>query len=393
MLINRIIYLLLLIASFVFSSFYGGYVPGVIRYFLLLVPLLSLIYVTLVYVRIRFHQEISSETAIKGETMQYSYKLKNSDLIPYLDIRLVFRDKQSRIDESEVQQRRSLMPYKTDSHHTTINCQYIGTYNVGIAGMEIYDFFHIFRIHYRCRKPLKLHVKPALIRANSLKPYIIMNENDSNYGRFTSSNEMLGCNVRNYVAGDSIRRIHWKNSAKKNELVTRQYESSVEERTAVILDTHLSQFEYDKRIETADLILQTGVILADYFCRNNLALNIYYDTRNGGETVQVNSEKGFRDLYDKCPDINMLVRGSLADTVGRVTAQLHATCSNIVIIGCCKNKSLQNTVKNCLKKSCQVTLINISEKGKSDSFKSSNNSLLHVIELGPEDDICEVLSE
>lgn len=48
MIIFRIIYAVLFIAAFVFSSFYGGYVPEFIRYTLMCVPVLLLIYLCVV---------------------------------------------------------------------------------------------------------------------------------------------------------------------------------------------------------------------------------------------------------------------------------------------------------------------------------------------------------
>jgi uncharacterized protein (DUF58 family) len=52
--------------------------------------------------------------------------------------------------------------------------------------------------------------------------------------RAGSGNELLG--IREYRAGDSLRRIHWRSSARHGELVVREYEPPGLQRVAIFLD-------------------------------------------------------------------------------------------------------------------------------------------------------------
>ena len=90
MIVFRIIYAVLFIAAFVFSSFYGGYVPEFIRYTLMCVPALLLIYLCVVYMRMRQKQTIQDMFIVKGEPVDYTFTVKNRDIIPYLDLRVHF---------------------------------------------------------------------------------------------------------------------------------------------------------------------------------------------------------------------------------------------------------------------------------------------------------------
>lgn len=77
MIVFRIIYAVLFIAAFVFSSFYGGYVPEFIRYTLMCVPALLLIYLCVVYMRMRQKQTIQDMFIVKGRTGRlYIYSKK-----------------------------------------------------------------------------------------------------------------------------------------------------------------------------------------------------------------------------------------------------------------------------------------------------------------------------
>ena len=113
MAIFRIIYAASLAAAFVFSSFYGGYVPEYIRYTLISVPALLLIYLCIVYMRISQTQTIQDMFIVKGEQVDYTFTIKNRDIIPYLGLRVHFYEQTADISISEKAARLEILPLDT----------------------------------------------------------------------------------------------------------------------------------------------------------------------------------------------------------------------------------------------------------------------------------------
>ncbi|MET1018021.1 MAG: DUF58 domain-containing protein [Leifsonia flava] len=57
--------------------------------------------------------------------------------------------------------------------------------------------------------------------------------------------------VRDYVAGDSQRHVHWKATARTGKLMVRQFEESRHARIAILLDLDIAEFESDDEFEMA----------------------------------------------------------------------------------------------------------------------------------------------
>jgi len=57
--------------------------------------------------------------------------------------------------------------------------------------------------------------------------------------------------IRDYVAGDSRRHVHWKSTAKTGQLMVRQYEETRRSRIAVVLDLDQEQYDSEDEFEMA----------------------------------------------------------------------------------------------------------------------------------------------
>lgn len=90
MFINRIIMLILIIASAIFASHYGGNVSYALFYMSLSVPVVSILYTFYVYIRFRIYQEIGQRLVVKGDFIPYSFTLANEDYITFRSIKVNF---------------------------------------------------------------------------------------------------------------------------------------------------------------------------------------------------------------------------------------------------------------------------------------------------------------
>ena len=54
--------------------------------------------------------------------------------------------------------------------------------------------------------------------------------------------------IRDYVAGDARRHVHWRSTAKTGTMMVRQYEETRRSRIAVVMDLGLSEYTTRHRI-------------------------------------------------------------------------------------------------------------------------------------------------
>lgn len=390
MIISRVIYIILVIASLVFATAYGGYIPELIRDALIIMPVVLIGYISIIYIRIIVKQKAGDKTILKGYPLDYNLVITNKDLIPYLGLKVIFHDKVADIVLNDNVNDISLLPKQQVSCDGRIICKYAGTYNIGIDRIDIKDFFNIFHVRYKIRKQIKVHVRPQEIDIASIKSCICSGVSRNPYGHYIIGKEISGSSVRNYIPGDNIKRIHWKNSAKLHKLVTRQNEEVFEESTAMIIDTALSGIGYINRVITVDKILHTAVAIALSFLRSNLKMEIVYNQRETMIKHPVDSNAAYKDFYEGCENISFIEAKKLSDVISEVRVMNKGYARNVVIIAGNAGKEVFEEGNNCAAAGYNVTIINVTAKGNEQSCYSGP---CNIINMNIDDDICEVLSE
>lgn len=391
MLMNRIIYIILLIASFIFSSFYGGYIPELIRYSLILMPVFLFAYVCVIYLRMKAGQRISDDTAVRGQELDYYLNIDNPDIMPYMNLELSYYEGVADMEINDGTDNISIMSREHRSYEGKIICRYAGTYNVGVKAIYISDYLGIFRLRYRLRRQIRVHVRPEELDIYNIRSVLYGGSSNKNINESNNAgSDTIGSNVRDYVPGDSPRRIHWKNTAKLGRLVTRQGEEDYDVSTFLIIDTGLTGYSFMDRIIMTDRILHIAVAVARGYMYKSVRYEILYSNDNSIHSYSVNTEEDYRRFYYNCENINFTVPDGVESVISDISAGHAGYPVNYVIVtGRCSNGRAQS-YERVMKNKSTFTIINVIF---SEEEELSGNGMYDVINVNVSDDICEVLSE
>lgn len=98
--------------------------------------------------------------------------------------------------------------------------------------------------------------------------------------RAGSGLEILGC--REYAPGDDIRRINWRASARREDLIVNLYEQERMTDVNLIVDARSSMHVQVGEVNTFDLVVRGAASMASYFLRqgNRVGLMVYGDALN-----------------------------------------------------------------------------------------------------------------
>lgn len=390
MIINRIVYVILVIAALVFSTLYGGYIPELIRDTLILLPVLLILYLSLVYVRLRPRQSIGQHIPVKGYPINYTLEITNPDVISYNNIGIHFHDKVADISVSDEFRRISLRPKERVISEGQITCKYAGVYNVGVSTIDIPDFFNIFHIRYKLPRPVRVHVRPEKLVITAIRSSLLGGSGNRTSSTLSRASDYCGGMVRDYIPGDSLKRIHWKNSAKMNKLVTKQIDEVNEPGSALVVDTGLYKYPANDRIVVVDKILHIIVALVNSWVTEAMNTEVFYSYKNRIKSTYISETQEFNNFYDTCQDINFLENTSIADVMAQVHTMNRAVARNMVIVSADVDEKIHGVVKECQRTGCSVTIINIIRNGMQ---AVPVDDTYNVINIGVDDDICEVLSE
>lgn len=175
--------------------------------------------------------------------------------------------------------------------HTVIPARHCGKYRIWISRILIYDMTGIFRLPKRYRKHTELTVMPPLYDTTiSVTPqtrhFIGESEQYGNTAGGTNASEIL--RIRPYQAGDRLYGIHWKLSAKLDELMVRD--------SPIPLGCPVVMFlELPKNYKKTDAFLSLACALSFAMVNQKCAHYItwYSNPENDITRVRVDSEESF----------------------------------------------------------------------------------------------------
>ncbi len=292
--LRRILFLLLIIITAVFASFYGGPLPYALFYLSLLLPLLSYLYLLYIYNRFRVYQLIEKKTLVKYESVPFQFILANEDFLTYAHIRVTFLDDYSSLEQVDASHSYTLLPGDREEYATTLMCRYCGNYKVGIDRIVLEDYFRIFRLSYRCPTPMEVHVLPRVLQPERLSLFSSTAE-----GLRLTNNQnspFPDAETRSYRLGDSPRMIHWKAFARQGELLTRKQLPEPKPEQHIFLDLDLPVLDEAEYLPRFDILAESTLAIADFYLRTKAPCNVYAGT---GELqrFQLHSQRDFDLLY------------------------------------------------------------------------------------------------
>lgn len=300
--LNRIICLLCIIGSGVFASYYGGNISYALFYLSLFTPIIAFLYTLYVYVRFKLFQSMDSYMVVKGDWTLYSFIIGNEDLITFNNVKVKFLKDKSTIEAAGKITEYSLLPSESERLETRIKCNYRGEYYVGVDSIEVTDFFYLFSITYPVSSKLKAVVLPRIVELEQLgiAPPVMDVKNPMRYSNMAE--EELDTEFRKYYPGDSRKRIHWKATARMQELISRKYQHIPKANIVMFMDLMKIQEEEMKVVAAEDKIIESVLAIANYYTQRETPSQIIYDL-DGKQSVEINSKEEFNAFYKACVSV------------------------------------------------------------------------------------------
>ncbi len=178
----------------------------------------------------------STETITSGEKIQITYRLTNASMLPLWHGRIYFQLPREMQSNGMREHALFLGPQETLPFEEEIQCPLRGYYAVGDAALYVSDpmGFHKDKIVFSKTVPITVYPRIVALSTLLFKPRA-EGGNLKVQDRSRDDRTHL-LNLREYVKGDDLKNIHWKLSAKKDQLVVREFHKSVSERLTVFMD-------------------------------------------------------------------------------------------------------------------------------------------------------------
>jgi len=238
---NKIFLLLLLIVSFAFAIFSGGKILYLLVYEFAFFILLNYLYIRHIKNSIYIHVISHKNEITVGEEIAYEVTLINNSFFPVFNLKII---DYSSLNAKFKSEEWYLMPFKNKKVQKKFVITKRGIYFLGPFEVEIKDPFGIFKVVKKYDFKLKFVVLPRVhnieVELKARQQLGNIEAENKAFEDYTNISQL-----RKYNYGDSIKRIHWKVSAKKREFYVKEFQVSAMSEVYILWDLDKNHFAMD----------------------------------------------------------------------------------------------------------------------------------------------------
>ena len=251
--------------------------------------------------RIEYRRRLSSNRVFFGEEIVYEVEITNRKPLPLPWLQI----------EDELPERVTLLKGKTtptsedrvilsnmfpiNMYHRVkrrfpIQCFQRGTFIFGPSSIRSGDLFGFFRRERRIETLDYLFVYPRLVPLEKLGIPSRQFFGDIGLKRHLFQDPVLTAGVRDYAPGDSLKRIHWKSTARLGRLQTRVYEPTTTIDLSLFLDVRtLKAPLWGSSFQLQELGIITAASISQYALEAGFRVGLYVNqiTRFSQGTARV----------------------------------------------------------------------------------------------------------
>jgi len=181
-------------------------------------------------------EKLSANFVTKGQFAQYICTVKNRSILPCPSACIRFEAEGLGIELDITEKLIAIAPRKSFTIHVWISAKYRGNFRVGVQSVTLYDFLGLFKFKQGQDKTFVFTVTPQIRSISPLPLDVTIREGLTE--RSFLRNEAYGIvsDLKKYQPTDSFKKIHWKVSAKRNELISRHFKESEKFSAMFLLD-------------------------------------------------------------------------------------------------------------------------------------------------------------
>lgn len=289
---RRFIAAAVFIAAVILASIRSGTIVYSLLFVSILIPLLSVLYVFVVYKQMRIIQRIATRSAVKDQPVEYVCRLVNeTHFLPFTRIEVQFHSELSEVSGIEGKRTFTLSAGQSDEIKAELMCRRRGRYAVGVEKIYITDVLGLFRMSFEPPVEYPVSVYPRVVHLDKLGVFSF--EGISAADRAGMSETTAGDTLHEYTAGDDPRLIHWKATARTGKMQVRQVCSIERPAMMIVVDTR--KFITDtSAIAREDNLIEALLAMCDHCLSRGIDTDVYA----GGKCFLIRSIDDFNELYD-----------------------------------------------------------------------------------------------
>ena len=273
---NRVTYGIIITAALVMVYFENGRMSFTFLYAILLMPIISVLMCRLSLFGLSITQTVDKDLIIKGEETQFHILAFNRGFYITPVLSFTFIKSHYAIQSNAEDIKLAMQARSKHDISFTLSCKYRGVYFVGLQSVQALDFLGLFTLNRYWKDRMRLVVYPRVIEIEHFP--LSMNLMSKSYSRYEVREEDYSAisDVRPYLPSDSMKRIHWKLSAKRNGFIVKNYENTALNSVVVFWDRLLIKGSEQYAVIAEDKSVEILVALGYYCLKKKIPVDLFY---------------------------------------------------------------------------------------------------------------------
>jgi len=309
---------------------------------MLLIPVCSIMMLLISFFRLRYEEIVDKLQVERNENITYTLTVKNRDFFIYPSVNIHFKENSGL--GLGGRQDVCILPRNQYDIVQNITCSHIGQYDIGVRGIELWDFFRFVKIKVRMKENrITIDVLPKIITLESFKAITGGEYNGSHNGHNSQAEDRTEIlDIRRYERHLPLKYIHWKVSAKRNELMVKKYDMMEDKMVYLFVDIGKYGTPDDhKRIQ--DIVVETVIAISKYSVERNIPVTVCFNNESL-TVVKITDSYGFHMFYhsisrmqlDKAVDIEYVIekyqhKGIHMNSMLVITSNISVDLQNLLI--------------------------------------------------------------
>lgn len=259
--------------------------------------------------------ELPEGRVMSGDSVSIALNVKVDTIFPPAHLAIEFETADLRRGTETVYL--SPIPARTTTTEVSFACPFRGEYEIGVKAVEATDLFGLVRMRREGDKlkgaSSRIAVYPRTYPLHGRMLDLRMNEGAEDGERADAEEVSSIADLRSWREGDSLKRVHWKLSARLGELIVKEFDGSFDAKNMVFVDaTALPRPEPEanskrKRrqavaeehdiaeLETEELMTSLAASFCELFCARGRRVRLVSYGETGSETDS--ADGGFAALH------------------------------------------------------------------------------------------------
>lgn len=205
--------------------------------FALIFPVIPAFQLVCARLFLRTSVRVSSDMVEKNTEFSFTSLISNNSVLPFpfIEAELLVPDGRGARCVG-VKKLLTLAPLDGCEIKRTAEFAFRGEYEVGLSRIFVYDCFRMARLSIDCEHMARVMVLPRRFELTAKNAASESDITTRTVLRTKGSDNTESSDVRGYLAGDSLKSIHWKLSSKSEKLIVRDYSHNVGDSVQIICD-------------------------------------------------------------------------------------------------------------------------------------------------------------